>query len=109
MPRAFYLHDIPEASSRILVIAAILLLSLIPGISRAQGFRGSLVGSVVDSTGGRVQSADIQLQATESPLERKTKSDTRGEFSFGDLPPGAYKVTVRAPGFADASSNVAVI
>ena len=67
------------------------------------------MGSVVDSSGGRVQSADIQLQASESSLARQTKSDSHGEFSFGDLPPGTYKVTVRAPGFADATSTVAVI
>jgi len=84
-------------------------LFLIPTTSPAQDFRGSLVGSVVDSSGGRIQSADIQLQATESSLKRQTKSDSSGEFSFGDLPPGPYEVTVRAPGFAEATSAVSVI
>jgi len=94
-----------EVSSvlRIVVIAAVLL-SLAP----AQSFRGSVVGAIVDSSGARVPSAEILLQATESSLERQTKSDTRGEFRFNDLLPGAYKVTVRAPGFADAISTVTV-
>src|SRR5580658_3448019 len=97
------------APARMLVVSAFLVLFGVPTNCLSQGFRGSLVGSVVDSSGGRIQSANIQLQAGESSLERQTKSDSRGEFSFGDLPPGAYKVTVGAPGFAEASSSVSVI
>ena len=62
----------------------------------------------MDSSGGRIQSAEVRLQATESSLERQTRSDGRGEFRFTDLLPGAYTVTVRAKGFADASSTVSV-
>src|ERR1022692_2565922 len=79
-----------------------------PGVSHAQDFRGSMAGAWIDSSGGRVQSAEIRLRATESSLERQTKSDSRGEFRFTDLLPGAYRVTVRAKGFADASSIVSV-
>jgi outer membrane receptor protein involved in Fe transport len=89
-------------------LAAVLALSLTTTMSRAQNFRGSLVGAVADSSGGRVRSADILLDTTESSLERQTKSDSRGEFRFDDLPPGAYRVTVRAAGFADASATVTV-
>lgn len=66
------------------------------------------MGTVVDSSGGLVQAAEIQLQATESSIQRLTRSDGRGEFRFGDLLPGVYKVTVNAPGFAEASSSVTV-
>ena len=77
-------------------------------VSRAQDFRGSMAGTVTDSSGGRVQSADIRLQATESPLERQAQSDSRGEFRFNNLMPGAYTVTVRASGFAEARSTVSI-
>jgi hypothetical protein len=60
----------------------------------------------MDSSGARVPSAEVHLQATESSLERLTRSDNRGEFRLTDLLPGVYKVTVRASGFADAISNV---
>ena len=89
---------------RILVLS----LALFPCICQAQDFRGSLAGVVNDATGGRVQSADISLQATESSLERQTKTDSRGEFRFDNLLPGNYRLIVRAPGFAEASSNVTV-
>jgi hypothetical protein len=87
----------------------VFFLTLVPCLCQAQDFRGSLAGVVNDASGGRVQSADISLQATESSLARQTKSDSRGEFRFDNLLPGNYELTVRAPGFAEASSNVAVV
>ena len=81
---------------------------IIPTLSNAQDFRGSLVGIVMDSSGARIPSANVNLLATESSLERHTASDPRGEFRFNDLLPGIYKVTVRAPGLAEATSTVTV-
>jgi outer membrane receptor protein involved in Fe transport len=95
-------------SHQILFLAAILTLSLIPARSIAQDFRGSVVGTITDSSGARVPSAEVGLRATESSLERQTKSDTRGEFRFNDLLPGVYKVTVRGQGFAEAVATVTV-
>src|ERR1035441_2759443 len=89
-------------------VAVVLALAFMPAVSHAQDFRGSLAGAVMDSSGGRVQSADIRLYATESSLERHGKSDSRGEFRFADLMPGAYTVTVRAAGFGEASTTVSV-
>ena len=67
------------------------------------------MGAVNDSSGGRVQFADISLQAIESSLARQTKTDSRGAFRFDDLLPGNYQLTVRAPGFAEARSSVTVV
>jgi Carboxypeptidase regulatory-like domain/TonB dependent receptor len=75
----------------------------------AQDFRGSLVGTVTDAGGGRVRNAVIVLRAGGSSLERQAASDGRGEFRFDDLSPGSYRVTVNAPGFAEASSSVTVV
>src|ERR1039458_322111 len=105
---AGHLHRLAESTSRTAGIAVVLALCAMPGVSRAQDFRGSLAGTVTDSSGGRVQSAEIRLQAAESSLERQTQSDGRGEFRFSDLMPGAYAVTVRASGFAEARSTVSV-
>ena len=105
---AGHLHRLAESTSRTAGIAVVLALCAMPGVSRAQDFRGSLAGTVTDSSGGRVQSAEIRLQAAESSLERQTQSDGRGEFRFSDLMPGAYAVTVRASGFAEARSTMSV-
>jgi len=92
----------------VLRFSFVVALFLIVPVSYGQDFRGSLAGVVMDSSGGRVPDADIVLQSTESSLERQTRSDSKGEFRFSDLLPGAYKVTVRATGLAEASSSVAI-
>src|SRR5580658_4055342 len=94
---------------RIFVLTLALLSCIWQRPCQAQDFHGSLVGAVNDASGGRVQSADVSLQASESSLERQTKTDSRGEFRFDNLPPGNYTLIVRAPSFAEASSTVAVV
>jgi hypothetical protein len=74
----------------------------------AQNPRGSLTGTVIDSTGGRVASAKINIAAVGSPLVRTATSDTRGQFRVDDLLPGAYIVTVNVPGLAQVKSNVTI-
>ncbi|HEV8038302.1 MAG TPA: TonB-dependent receptor [Bryobacteraceae bacterium] len=88
--------------------ALLLTLSVAICPSLSQDFHGSLIGTVSDSSTGRIASAAIIIQASESSIERRTKSDSRGEFRFADLAPGNYHVTVHASGFADASSTVTV-
>ncbi len=88
--------------------ALIFALSLAPFLCRAQDFRGSLFGTINDTSGGRIPSAAIVIQASEYSMERRAHSDGRGEFRFSDLAPATYRVTVQATGFADASSIVKV-
>lgn len=77
-------------------------------ILSAQDFRGSLVGTVGDTSGARVPSALVRLRADASGLSRQVTSDSSGEFRFSDLPPGTYRLTIQAPGFMDAAAMVAV-
>src|ERR1039457_288270 len=93
--QARYPVYLAEAVWRKAALAAFLALSFLAAVSHAQGFRGSMAGAVMDSSGGRVQAAEVRLQATESSIDRQTKSDNRGEFHFTDLLPGAYTVTVK--------------
>jgi len=78
-------------------------------VAPAQEFRGALRGVVQDARGGRVPAAKIVVQAAESSLRREASSDTRGEFRLDDLQPGAYRLRVIAPGFAEASAQVSVV
>jgi Carboxypeptidase regulatory-like domain/TonB dependent receptor len=77
--------------------------------SSAQNSRGTLRGTVEDSSGGRIASAKIVVQAAESSFLREAQSDDRGEFRIDDLVPGTYRVVATARGFAEASSDVRVI
>ena len=87
------------------VIIALTISSLVA----AQDFRGSLVGEVQDSNGGRIPSAKITIRGAESSFERQITADSKGEFRISDLLPGEYHLTVSFQGFAEASSDVSVV
>jgi hypothetical protein len=74
----------------------------------AQNPRGALRGMVQDSSGGRVAGAKIALRNAELSLVRETQCDERGIFRMEELPPGPYLLTVSAPGFTDARSEIVV-
>jgi hypothetical protein len=86
-----------------------LSLFLLPSASPAQNPRGALRGTVEDTSGSRIPSAKIVVQAAESTFQRAAASDDRGEFRIDDLVPGTYRVVARAQGFAEASSDVKVV
>jgi hypothetical protein len=87
---------------------ALTLAFLLAGTPYAQNPRGSLRGIVQDATGARVASARIIAQLAGSSVQRETTSEDRGEFRLDDLPPGNYRVTVNAAGFAPAHADVAI-
>lgn len=74
----------------------------------AQNPRGSLRGTVQDSTGGRIPAARISLQLSGSSVRRTATSEDRGEFRLDDLVPGRYQIDVRAAGFAPAHATVLI-
>jgi hypothetical protein len=75
----------------------------------AQNPRGSLRGTVQDSSGGRIAAATIVIEASEFSVRREIASDSRGEFRIDDLLPGVYQVHVTALGLAEAGAEVRLI
>jgi Carboxypeptidase regulatory-like domain/TonB dependent receptor len=90
------------------ILAAIILITALLLPLYAQNPRGSLRGTVQDGTGARISSAKIELQAADSSLRRESAGEVNGEFRLDDLPPGTYRLTVKASGFATAQATVVV-
>ena len=74
----------------------------------AQNPNGALRGEVQDTSSARVPGAQVKVQSNGSSMSREVTADERGEFRVDGLPPGSYRVTVTARGFADATANVNV-
>jgi len=91
--------------------AAVLICSvfIFCAFSWGQAFRGSIVGHVEDASGARIPRATIVVHARASALERTVSSDNNGDFRVDDLPSGRYHVSVTAPGFAEAGSDLEVV
>src|SRR5271166_1680275 len=85
------------------------LILLAPGRTvEAQNPRGSLQGEVQDASGARIKASNVTVTNNGSGLERKTTTDSHGQFRLSDLMPGTYHLVVSAQGFAEASSDVVV-
>ncbi len=88
----------------LVVVSMAALVTVLP----AQNPRGSLRGTVQDTTGALIQSARIVLQAVDSSMQREISSEDRGEFRLDDVLPGAYRMTVNANGFAPAQADISI-
>src|ERR1700685_3281715 len=86
-----------------------LLLISLPILTLAQTSTGSMRGIVQDSSGARLAHAKIVARARGAAFERQATTDDRGEFRLLDLLPGDYRLTVSAPGFAEAHADVELI
>src|SRR5271163_4848234 len=85
---------------------ALLTLLLLPCVLLAQNPRGSLRGTVQDSSAGRISSAKIVVQAPESALQRETIANDQGDFRIDGLGTGKYRLTMTAKRFANDNSDV---
>ncbi|MGB6132071.1 MAG: carboxypeptidase-like regulatory domain-containing protein [Acidobacteriaceae bacterium] len=92
----------------LLLALLIALFGFGPPFLRAQNLNGALRGEVQDSTGARVSGARVVAQTAGTSIVRVATTDRQGEFSLEGLLPGSYRVTVAAPGFAEAATDVDV-
>lgn len=64
----------------------------------------TITGTVTDVNGDILSGATVVLQGGGLLEPRKVESDDNGFFEYKELEPGAYHLTVTAPGFGDWSS-----
>ena len=80
-------------------LAIFVLAIAFPLMVTSQTFRGSINGTVTDSSGAVVPGAKVTATDTATSVVRETISSGAGEFLFSDLPQSTYKVKVEATGF----------
>ena len=76
-----------------------LLLSL-PGMAQ---YRGSLQGTVTDTTGAVIPGAKVTLTSSETNITRETTTSDAGVYSFPALAPGRYNIHVEQTGFTPST------
>jgi hypothetical protein len=78
--------------------------------ARAQGLggAGTVQGTVKDPTGGVMQAVEVKISNPVSGFARTTTTDAAGKFSFSNLPPNSYHVSVNAQGFNPFERDVDV-
>jgi hypothetical protein len=70
------------------------------------GATGAISGVVVDTGGGAISDAEVQIIDTRTELlARRIPTGTDGSFVAPLLPPGTYTVVVNKAGFAESKAN----
>lgn len=79
------------------VCAAVILLAA--GLSSAQSDRGTIAGTVVDSTGAAVENAQVVAKSTATSSEYTATTGPTGGYRMPEVKIGLYNVTITASGF----------
>jgi hypothetical protein len=89
---------------------AILLMGLFVAPVGAQGLggAGTIQGTVKDPTGGVMQAVQVRISNPVSGFSRTTTTDAAGKYTFSNLSPNPYHITVEAQGFQTLERDVDV-
>ncbi len=77
----------------------LVLVALCSVAAYGQAVSGTLLGTVTDVSGASIANAKVSVLESNTGAVRSTTSNESGNYSFPDLPPGVYVVTVEVNGF----------
>jgi hypothetical protein len=80
---------------------ALLIVGLVAVAAPAFGQQGTISGTVVDTSGAVIGHARVTLLLDGRERDRQTESTDDGQFSFSNVAPGRYHLSIAAEGFAE--------
>jgi len=83
----------------LIVAACLAVLGVVAAPVAGQDFRGSVAGTILDSTGGVLPGVTITVTNVETRVSQQFVTDTRGFYEALYLNPGTYSVTAELTGF----------
>src|ERR1700723_3718773 len=103
----FILASYKKSLSAALVVVFLLVLSL-HAYAQSGGSSGSISGTVLDPSGCVVANATVEIHNPVSGYAGATTTDSKGSFSFSNVPFNPYHMTVTAQGFAPYAQDVQI-
>jgi Carboxypeptidase regulatory-like domain len=88
------------------MVAAVAVLSI--GAANAQSSESAISGTVLDPSGAVVANAKVEIHNAVSGYDRVTSTDSKGNFTFPNVPFNPYHMTVTAAGFAQQAQDVEI-
>jgi Carboxypeptidase regulatory-like domain len=85
---------------RAILVCAVLLLALANSKAQSGGATGTIVGTVVDSSGALIANAQVSITEADTNVTSQTTTSSLGSYTVASLKPGTYRVTVVAKGFS---------
>src|SRR5580704_446848 len=86
----------------VLFCAALILTGVAATPASAQTFRGTILGTVTDTSGAAVLNAKVTAHNVDTGVDRSTDTTADGGYLIPELPVGTYDVTVELAGFQKA-------
>jgi len=86
-------------SSRTIGVLSVLFALISVFTASAQTFRGSIQGTITDSTGAAIPGASVKVFSPGTGLNRSVTTNDLGGYVASELPLGTYSITVAKEGF----------
>jgi outer membrane receptor protein involved in Fe transport len=93
----------------VVIVCAILLMMLAAAPGWAQTFRGTILGTVTDSSGAALVGATVTIHNVDTGIDRITQTNTDGSYLVPELQIGTYTVSVSMSGFQKAVTTGVVV
>jgi carboxypeptidase family protein len=91
-------------SLRTFLVFTLLLLVLRESKAQSGGATGTIVGTVVDSTGALIAGAQVSITEADTNVTAQTTTSATGSYTVASLKPGTYRVTIVASGFSTTTA-----
>jgi hypothetical protein len=89
----------------ILVQIAALILLIWASAAHAQNSRGTILGHIQDSSGAAIPGVTVTLKNVNTNVSAEFITTGSGDYTFVDLVPGTYALTLSKTGFKSAGSS----
>jgi Carboxypeptidase regulatory-like domain/TonB-dependent Receptor Plug Domain len=86
-------------------VFGLLLIALLCVTAIAQTSRGTLTGTVTDSSGAVVSNATVKITEGATGITRQTTTNEAGIYRFDAVDLGTYTISVQAPGFSGSAKS----
>src|SRR5260221_9956358 len=100
-PRLIHAHESFSFACRLVCLALLVGISVIPGWAQSTS-SGTIAGQVTDQQGAVLVGAQVRLIDNTTNTSRTTATNEAGRYSFINVPPGVYDVTIGHTGFAQS-------
>jgi hypothetical protein len=87
-----------------ITLVKVLLAIGLSAFAYGQAITGTIIGTVRDASGGLVVGAKVTVANQNTGISSQRITDSQGNYTAPQLPPGTYKITVEYPGFRMAVS-----
>ena len=88
-----------------LAAAILLFVGLCAAVGSAQTFRGAILGTVTDASGGSVAGAQVTIRNVDTGIVRTTVTSADGSYNVPELPIGTYSVNISKENFETSITN----